>query len=39
MGDFQLFAAQMMILIQVGVGGAAFWGVCKLLSRLSDNEA
>jgi hypothetical protein len=39
MGDFQLFAAQLMILFEVAVGGAAFWGVCRLMTRLSEKSA
>jgi len=39
MGDFQLFAAQLMILFQVAVGGAALWGAGRLMTRLTEKDA
>jgi hypothetical protein len=39
MGDYQLLAGQIMILFQIAVGGAAFWGACRIMSRLSRPDA
>ena len=39
MGDFQLFAAQLMILFQIAVGGAALWGAGQLVLRITRKDA
>ena len=39
MGDFQLFAGQLMILFQLAVGGAALWGAARLMTRLTRKDA
>jgi hypothetical protein len=38
-GEFQFLAAQFMILFQVAVGGAAFWGACRLMNGLGRKDS
>ncbi len=39
MGDFQLLAAQLMILFQLAIGGVALWGALRLVTRLTQKDA